>query len=80
MLNNKKIVIVMPAYNAQATLKETFEALPKEIADGIILVDDCSCDNTVEIAQTLGIKTIVHDKNLGYGGNQKTCYKGHLFV
>ena len=78
MINNKKIVIVMPAYNAQATLKETFEAIPKEIADEIILVDDCSNDNTVELSKELGIKTFVHNKNLGYGGNQKTCYKEAL--
>ena len=68
----------MPAYNAQATLKETFEAIPKEIADEIILVDDCSNDNTVELSKELGIKTFVHNKNLGYGGNQKTCYKEAL--
>lgn len=78
MLNNKKIVIVMPAYNAQATLKETYEAIPKEFADDIILVDDCSKDNTVEIAKSLGIRTITHQKNLGYGGNQKTCYNEAL--
>ncbi|MBQ4646253.1 MAG: glycosyltransferase family 2 protein [Candidatus Gastranaerophilales bacterium] len=74
MLNNKKIVIVMPAYNAQATLKETFETIPKDFVDDVILVDDCSSDNTVEIAKSLGIKTITHNKNLGYGANQKTCY------
>ena len=78
MLNNKKIVIVMPAYNAQATLKETLEAIPNGIADEIILVDDCSSDNTVELSKSLGIKTFTHDKNLGYGGNQKTCYKEAL--
>ena len=64
----------MPAYNAQATLKETFEAIPKDIADEIILVDDCSNDKTVEIAKSLNIKTIEHKRNLGYGANQKTCY------
>jgi glycosyltransferase involved in cell wall biosynthesis len=68
----------MPAYNAQATLKETYEAIPKEFADNIILVDDCSKDNTVEIAKSLGIRTITHQKNLGYGGNQKTCYNEAL--
>ena len=78
MLNNKTIVIVMPAYNAQATLKETYKSIPKEFVDDIILVDDCSKDNTVEIATSLGIKTITHDKNLGYGANQKTCYKEAL--
>ena len=54
----------MPAYNAQATLKETYDNIPKEFVDDIILVDDCSTDNTVEIAKSLGIKTITHDKNL----------------
>ena len=65
----------MPAYNAQATLKETYEAIPKEIVDDIILVDDCSKDETVKVAQLLGIKTVVHQKNSGYGANQKTCYQ-----
>ena len=78
MLNNKKIIVVMPAYNAQATLKETYEAIPKEFVDDIILVDDCSKDNTVELAKSLGIKTVTHKKNLGYGGNQKTCYSEAL--
>lgn len=68
----------MPAYNAQATLKETYEAIPKDIIDDIILVDDCSKDDTVKIAKSLGIKTVVHEKNLGYGANQKTCYKEAL--
>jgi len=68
----------MPAYNAQATLKETFEAIPKDIVDDILLVDDCSKDNTVELAKTIGIKTITHEKNLGYGRNQKTCYNEAL--
>ena len=63
----------MPAYNAQATLKETFDTIPKDFVDDIILVDDCSKDKTVEIANSLGIKTITHEKNLGYGANQKTC-------
>jgi len=78
MINNKKVIIVMPAYNAQATLKETFDNIPKNIADEIILVDDYSSDNTVQIAKELGIETIVHNKNLGYGGNQKTCYNEAL--
>ena len=68
----------MPAYNAQATLKETFEAIPKDIVDEIILVDDFSQDNTVEISKKLGIKTICHNKNSGYGANQKTCYNEAL--
>lgn len=68
----------MPAYNAQATLKETLDTIPKDAIDDIILVDDCSKDDTVKIAQSLGIKTITHDKNLGYGANQKTCYSKAL--
>ncbi|MBR5304819.1 MAG: glycosyltransferase family 2 protein [Candidatus Gastranaerophilales bacterium] len=78
MLNNKKIVIVMPAYNAQATLKKTYEAIPHSIVDDIVLVDDCSSDATIEIAKSLKIKTITHEKNLGYGANQKTCYQEAL--
>lgn len=70
----------MPAYNAEKTLKETFDNLSKENIDEIILVDDCSIDKTVEIAKKLGIKTIVHDKNSGYGANQKTCYKEALKI
>lgn len=80
MLNNKKITVVMPAYNAQATLKETYDNIPKDIVDEIVLVDDCSKDETVKLAQEIGIKTIVHEKNLGYGANQKTCYKEALKI
>ena len=65
----------MPAYNAGKTLRQTFELVPGSIVDDIILVDDASTDNTVEVAESLGIQHIlVHDENLGYGGNQKTCY------
>ncbi len=67
----------MPAYNAQATLKETFENIP-DIVDEIILTDDASDDNTVQLSKSLGIKTLSHKKNLGYGANQKTCYKEAL--
>ena len=80
MLNNKKIVIVMPAYNAQATLEKTYNEIPKEFVDDIILVDDFSKDDTVKIAKSLGIKTICHSKNLGYGANQKTCYNEALKI
>ncbi len=73
-----KIVIVMPAYNAANTLEKTYKDIPKSIADEIILVDDESHDKTVEIANKLGIKTFRHNKNLGYGGNQKTCYRQAL--
>ena len=76
MLNGKKIVVVMPAYNAARTLEKTYKELPHDVVDEVVLVDDCSRDNTAEIAHKIGIQhIIVHDVNLGYGGNQKTCYK-----
>jgi glycosyltransferase involved in cell wall biosynthesis len=68
------IVVIMPAYNAAKTLERTYRDLPTEVVDRIILVDDVSQDETVEIAQRLGLKTVVHIQNRGYGGNQKTCY------
>ena len=74
MLNGKKIVVVMPAYNAEKTLRRTYDEIPKDIVDDIILTDDSSKDRTVEVARTLNIKVFVHDENKGYGGNQKTCY------
>ena len=75
MLNNKKIVVVMPAYNAEKTLRKTYDEIPKDVVDDIILTDDNSGDKTVEIAKDLKLSTFIHDKNLGYGGNQKTCYR-----
>ena len=78
MLNGKKIVVVMPAYNAQATLRKTYDDIPKDIVDTVIVVDDNSQDSTVEVARGLGIRTVVHEKNLGYGANQKTCYSEAL--
>ena len=75
MLKGKHIVVVMPAYNAERTLRRTYAEIPTDVVDHVILVDDKSQDRTAEIARTLGINTIVHSKNLGYGGNQKTCYK-----
>lgn len=74
MKKKKKVVVVMPAYNAEKTLKKTYDDLPKKLTDDIILVDDGSHDRTVEKARKLGIKTIVHPQNRGYGANQKTCY------
>jgi glycosyltransferase involved in cell wall biosynthesis len=75
MINNKKLVVVMPAYNAAKTLKQTVDALPMDIVDDIILVDDASTDETVRISKALGISnTLIHDHNRGYGGNQKSCY------
>ena len=64
----------MPAYNAGRTLRETYAEIPFDVVDEVILVDDASTDDTVAVARSLGIHTIVHEKNLGYGGNQKTCY------
>lgn len=74
MLQNEKVVVVMPAYNAAKTLERTYNDLPSDVVDHIILVDDMSQDETVEVAQRLGLKVIVHVQNKGYGGNQKTCY------
>jgi len=78
MVKGKKIIVVLPAYNAEKTLVKTVNDLPKEFIDEIILVDDASYDKTVELARQLGLKTFVHPKNLGYGGNQKTCYQEAL--
>ena len=78
MLNNKRIAVVLPAYNAATTLEMTYKEIPIEFVDDVILVDDASRDNTAEVARRLGIKTIVHEQNKGYGGNQKTCYKSAL--
>ena len=75
MINSKKIVVVMPAYNASKTLKQTFEEIPFSIVDDVILVDDNSKDDTIAEANSLGIQHIIkHNENKGYGGNQKTCY------
>jgi glycosyltransferase involved in cell wall biosynthesis len=73
-LREKKVVAVLPAYNAEKTLEATFDDIPKDWVDEILLVDDCSRDNTVELSKRLGITTVRHVKNRGYGGNQKTCY------
>ena len=76
MIKNKTITVVLPAYNAEKTLEATFNEIPFDIVNNVILVDDCSMDNTVGLAKQLGIEhIIVLDKNKGYGGNQKTCYK-----
>jgi glycosyltransferase involved in cell wall biosynthesis len=80
LIGGKKIVIVMPAYNASKTLGMTYDELPKEFIDEVLLVDDGSIDNTFEIARHLGITTLRHDKNRGYGANQKTCYKTALSI
>lgn len=78
MINGKKIVVIMPAYNAEKTLKVTYGEIYKDFVDKVILVDDYSSDNTKEISKSLNITTIAHDKNLGYGANQKSCYTAAL--
>lgn len=78
MIHGKRVVVVLPAYNAARTLKHTYSELPHEIIDEVILVDDASQDETSKLARDLGITTIVHSRNLGYGGNQKTCYRTAL--
>lgn len=77
-MSKKKIIIVMPAYNAENTIEDTYRDIPKRGVDEIIVVDDGSKDNTVEVARKLGLTVIVHPQNRGYGGNQKTCYREAL--
>jgi len=74
----KKVVVVMPAYNAEKTLERTLDDIPRDSVDEIVLVDDHSRDRTVEVARGLGLRVLVHEKNRGYGGNQKTCYREAL--
>jgi glycosyltransferase involved in cell wall biosynthesis len=75
MFQHKKIVVVLPAYNAALTLERTYHEIPHDIVDEVILVDDASSDDTLEVGRRLGIKHLVrHEQNKGYGGNQKTCY------
>jgi len=79
VLNGKKIVVVMPAYNAALTMERTYKEIPFDIVDEVVLVDDFSKDNTSDVARKLGIHHVIrHDKNKGYGGNQKTCYNKAL--
>lgn len=79
MIIGKKVVVTMPAYNAEKTLPRTYSEIPRDVVDLVILVDDCSNDATVEIAKRIGVPIVIrHDKNLGYGGNQKTCYREAL--
>jgi glycosyltransferase involved in cell wall biosynthesis len=74
MLHGKRIVVVMPAYNAARTLVSTYSEIPPGYVDDVLVVDDASTDETVEVARSLGLEVIVHPRNRGYGGNQKTCY------
>jgi glycosyltransferase involved in cell wall biosynthesis len=79
MYKSKKVIVVLPAYNAETTLEKTYAEIPMNIVDEVILCDDASSDNTVQLAQSLGIKHIIkHDKNKGYGGNQKSLYNKAL--
>lgn len=78
MLNGKRIVVVMPAYHAGRTLEATWRDLPHDIVDEVIVVDDASDDDTVAVARSLGLEVILHPHNLGYGANQKTCYREAL--
>ncbi len=81
MIQNKTIVVVMPAYNAEETLEMTLSEVPRDIVDFVILVDDCSSDRTPELASKLGIQYVIrHDRNKGYGANQKTCYNKALEI
>ena len=77
-LRSKKVIVVMPAYNAEKTLRRTLDDIPPGWVDEIILVDDHSRDGTVELARSLGLRVFVHEKNKGYGGNQKSCYREAL--
>jgi glycosyltransferase involved in cell wall biosynthesis len=78
MLHGRRIVVVLPAYNAEATLERTLADIPAGVADERVLVDDASHDGTVALARRLGLRTLVHDRNRGYGGNQKSCYREAL--
>lgn len=78
MIDGRRLIVILPAYNAAKTLRATHADLPHHLIDDIVLVDDASTDETAAVARELGIRTIVHTRNLGYGGNQKTCYRAAL--
>ena len=78
MIANKRLIVVLPAYNAERTLRETVAEIDRTVVDDVILVDDASSDRTVEVARELGLHHVVHPRNRGYGGNQKTCYREAL--
>lgn len=78
MINGKKVIVIMPAYNAEKTLKQTYDEIYHDFVDEVILVDDNSQDNTKALSKELKITTIVHKENKGYGANQKSCYKAAL--
>jgi glycosyltransferase involved in cell wall biosynthesis len=74
VFHGKKIVVVMPAYNAAKTIEKTYREIPMDLVDEVVVTDDASSDETVAVARQLGLRTLVHDRNMGYGANQKTCY------
>jgi glycosyltransferase involved in cell wall biosynthesis len=79
MIHGKKVVVVLPAYNAALTLEQTYREIPFDLVDDVVLVDDAGGDNTLEVGAKLGIQHLIkHEKNLGYGGNQKSCYRKAL--
>ena len=78
MLEGKKIIVVMPAYNAEKTLERTYQEIPQGIVDEVLVIDDHSADKTIEVAERLGLQYFVHERNKGYGANQKTCYSEAL--
>lgn len=74
MIGGKKVAVVLPAYNAARTLRQTYAEIPLDVVDDVILTDDASHDDTIAVARDLGIHVVIHEKNRGYGGNQKSCY------
>jgi glycosyltransferase involved in cell wall biosynthesis len=78
LLHGQKVVVVLPAYKAERTLERTYNEIPRDVVDEVLLVDDASSDGTVQLSQRLGISTFIHERNRGYGANQKTCYKEAL--
>ncbi len=78
MLNGRRVIVVLPAYNAEKTLEQTYREIPLDVVDRVLMVDDHSSDDTVRLAGELGIESIVHERNYGYGRNQKTCYREAL--
>ncbi len=78
MIGGRKVAVVLPAYNAAKTLRQTVAEIPRDLVDDVILTDDCSKDETIAVARELGLHVVAHDRNRGYGGNQKSCYAAAL--
>lgn len=78
MIGGRKVAVVLPAYNAAKTLRQTVAEIPRDVVDDVILTDDCSKDETIAVARELGLHVVAHDRNRGYGGNQKSCYAAAL--